>query len=50
MNAIIVKALIETLEMVFASTIGSLILGFIPAIILTVTAKDGLKPISNTRE
>ncbi|OOM79197.1 methionine ABC transporter permease [Clostridium sp. BL-8] len=44
MNAIIVKALIETLEMVFASTIGSLILGFIPAIILTVTAKDGLKP------
>ena len=44
MNAIIVKALLETLEMVFASTIGSLILGFIPAIILTVTAKDGLKP------
>ncbi len=44
MNRVIVKALIETLEMVFASTIGSLILGFIPAIILTVTAKDGLKP------
>ncbi|ABR32824.1 methionine ABC transporter permease [Clostridium beijerinckii] len=44
MNQVIVKALIETLEMVFASTIGSLILGFIPAIILTVTAKDGLKP------
>lgn len=44
MNEVIVKALIETLEMVFASTIGSLILGFIPAIILTVTAKDGLKP------
>lgn len=44
MNGIIVKALVETLEMVFASTIGSLILGFIPAIILTVTAKDGLKP------
>lgn len=44
MNEVIGKALIETLEMVFASTIGSLILGFIPAIILTVTAKDGLKP------
>ncbi|WP_026886164.1 methionine ABC transporter permease [Clostridium beijerinckii] len=44
MNQVIVKALIETLEMVFASTIGSLILGFIPAIILTVTAKDGLRP------
>lgn len=44
MNEIIGKALVETLEMVFASTIGSLILGFIPAIILTVTAKDGLKP------
>ena len=44
MSEIIVKALIETLEMTFVSTIGSLILGFIPAIILTVTAKDGLKP------
>lgn len=44
MNEVIVKALVETLEMVFASTIGSLILGFIPAIILTVTAKDGLRP------
>ena len=44
MNAVIGKALIETLEMVFISTIGSLILGFIPAIILTVTAKDGLNP------
>ena len=44
MNEIIGKALVETLEMVFVSTIGSVILGFIPAIILTVTAKDGLKP------
>ncbi|AGF58848.1 MULTISPECIES: methionine ABC transporter permease [Clostridium] len=44
MSDVIGKALIETLEMVFASTLGSLILGFIPAIILTVTAKDGLKP------
>lgn len=44
MNEIIGKALIETLEMVFLSTTFSVILGFIPAIILTVTASDGLKP------
>lgn len=44
MNEIIVKALIETLKMVFVSTTFSVILGFIPAIILTVTAKDGLRP------
>jgi D-methionine transport system permease protein len=44
MNEIIGKALIETLEMVFVSTTFSVILGFIPAIILTVTASDGLKP------
>ena len=44
MNEIIGKALIETLEMVFVSTTFSVILGFIPAIILTLTANDGLKP------
>ena len=44
MNEIIVKALIESLKMVFVSTTFSVILGFIPAIILTVTARDGLKP------
>ncbi|OOM80258.1 methionine import system permease protein MetP [Clostridium puniceum] len=44
MNEIIGKALIETLEMVLVSTTFSVILGFIPAIILTVTANDGLKP------
>jgi D-methionine transport system permease protein len=44
MSEIIGKALIETLEMVFVSTTFSVILGFIPAIILTVTANDGLKP------
>lgn len=44
MNAIIGKALIETIEMVFFSTTFSVILGFIPAIILTLTANDGLKP------
>lgn len=44
MNDVIGKALIETLEMVFVSTAFSVILGFIPAIILTLTANDGLKP------
>jgi D-methionine transport system permease protein len=44
MNEIIGKALIETLEMVFVSTTFSVILGFIPAIILTITANDGFKP------
>lgn len=44
MNEIIIKALIETLKMVIVSTTFSVILGFIPAIILTLTAKDGLKP------
>lgn len=44
MGNIIAKALVETLEMVFVSTLGSVILGFIPAIILTITANDGLKP------
>lgn len=44
MSEIIGKALIETLEMVFVSTTFSVILGFIPAILLTLTAADGLKP------
>lgn len=44
MNDIILKALKETLTMVFASTTFAVILGFIPAILLTVTASDGLKP------
>ena len=44
MNEIIGKALIETLEMVFVSTTFSVILGFMPAILLTLTAADGLKP------
>ena len=44
MSDILIKALKETLIMVFASTIFSVILGFIPAILLTVTASDGLKP------
>ena len=34
----------QTLYMVFWSTLFSVIIGFIPAIILTLTAPDGLKP------
>lgn len=41
---ILVPAFNETIIMVFFSTIFSLILGFIPAIILTITAPKGLKP------
>lgn len=44
MSQIITEALIKTLIMVFASTALSVILGFIPAILLTVTANDGLRP------
>lgn len=38
------KATGETVYMVFFSTFFSVILGFIPAIVLTLTAPDGLKP------
>ena len=44
MMNIILKASQQTLYMVFMSTLFSVILGFIPAIILTLTADDGLKP------
>lgn len=44
MGEIVSDALKETLIMVFTSTIFAVILGFIPAILLTVTANDGLKP------
>ena len=40
----IITALEETAVMVFASTLLSVVLGFIPAVILTITAKDGLHP------
>lgn len=43
-NEILLPALWETVYMVLVSTIFSVILGFIPAIILIITAKDGLKP------
>lgn len=44
MNEILITALKETLIMVLVSTVFSVILGFMPAIILTLTAKDGLRP------
>lgn len=46
MAQIILKALYATLYMVFGSTFFSVILGFIPAIIMTLTASDGLRPNS----
>lgn len=44
MSQALIKATLETVYMVFASTFFSVILGFIPAIVLTITAPDGLKP------
>ena len=41
---VILNATRQTLYMVFFSTLFSVILGFIPAIILTLTAPDGLRP------
>lgn len=41
---IILKATGETLYMVFWSTLLSVVIGFIPAIIMTLTAPDGLRP------
>lgn len=40
----ILKGSWQTLYMVFFSTLIAVILGFIPAVILTLTAEDGLKP------
>lgn len=44
MTQVILKAFGQTLYMVFWSTLFSVILGFIPAIVLTLTAPEGLKP------
>ena len=44
MSSFIMTAFKQTLYMVFWSTLFSVIIGFIPAIILTLTAPDGLKP------
>jgi D-methionine transport system permease protein len=44
MYDVIAKATWQTVYMVVGSTFFSVILGFIPAIILTLTAPDGLRP------
>ena len=44
MFEIILKAFVETLIMVIGSTFFSVVLGFFPAVILTLTASDGLRP------
>ncbi len=44
MSGIILNALWQTLIMVFWSTLFSVIIGFIPAVVLTLTAPDGLRP------
>ena len=44
MWAIIGKAFWETLIMVFFSTLFSVIIGIVPAVVLTLTAPDGLRP------
>lgn len=45
MAEVILNALGQTLYMVFFSTLFSVVIGFIPAVILTLTAPDGLHPI-----
>ncbi len=44
MTEIILTALKQTVYMVFWSTFFSVILGFIPGVVLTLTAPDGLRP------
>ena len=44
MTDIIMTALKQTVYMVFWSTLFSVIIGFIPGVILTLTAPDGLRP------
>ena len=44
MGAVVWSSFVQTLYMVFWSTLLSVILGFIPALILTLTAPDGLRP------
>lgn len=45
MSSVILNALWQTIYMVFWSTLLSVIIGFIPAVVLTLTAPDGLHPI-----
>ena len=50
MTSIITEAFWQTLYMVFWSTLLSVIIGFIPAVIMTLTAPDGLHPIKSVYE
>ena len=50
MSNILTTAFFETLYMVFWSTLFSVIIGFIPAVIMTLTAPDGLHPIKAVYE
>ena len=50
MSSILTTAFFETLYMVFWSTLFSVIIGFIPAVIMTLTAPDGLHPIKAVYE
>ena len=43
-RAVVWSSFVQTLYMVFWSTLLSVILGFIPALVLTLTAPDGLRP------
>ena len=49
-TSVIMNAMWQTVYMVFWSTLLSVILGFIPAVILTLTAPDGLHPIAPVYE
>lgn len=44
MSEVIIKACFETIYMSLLSTLFAVVLGFIPAIVLTLTASDGLSP------
>ena len=44
MREVIITACLQTLYMSVVSTFFAVILGFIPAVVLTLTAEDGLKP------
>lgn len=44
MSGVILNAMWQTLYMVFWSTLISIVIGFFPAIVLTLTAPDGLHP------
>ena len=44
MNEVVLNACVETLYMSLFSTLFAVVLGFIPAIVLTLTSSDGLSP------